>query len=66
MKRGFSLVGLLGIIVFCVVVYLLVYPRIVMIRMRNNIRSEAAEITAGEVIDAAKFNYAESLITDTL
>ena len=64
MKKGFTLIELLAVIIILAVIALIATP--VVLNVVENARREAAENSAYGIIDAAKYQYIESMLTSTV
>ena len=63
-KKGFTLIELLAVIIILAVIALIATP--VVLNVVENARREAAENSAYGIIDAAKYQYIESMLTSTV
>lgn len=63
MKKGFTLIELLAVIIILAVIALIATP--VVLNVVENARTEAAKNSAYGIIDAAKYEYMDSLLTSS-
>lgn len=64
MKKGFTLIELLAVIIILAVIALIATP--VVLNVVDNAKKQAAVNSAYGIIDAAKYVYTESLMTDSI